>query len=78
MTVTEIPFRKRFYHHIPLFGWMARDLERDFMGNIGYALLVLATLLILAVKTWGLAALAMTALALVPVMFVLLIIIANG
>ena len=76
--MTDIPHPRRAYHHIPVFGWLARDLERAFMGNIGYALFVLVTLLILAVKTWGLVALGLTALALVPVMFVILILLTLG
>ena len=76
--MTDATFQRKAYHHIPLFGWIARDLERDFEGNIYYALFVLFTLLVLAVETWGLVALSLTALALVPVMFVLLIMISYG
>jgi hypothetical protein len=65
------------HHAIPVLGWMARDIARD-PDSIWYALVILLTILILAVKTWGLVALTLTAVALVPVMFVLLICITQG
>lgn len=57
---------------LPLIGWIARDIHRD-VNQVFYALAIVALCLALAVKTWGLAALTLTALALVPVMFVLFI-----
>lgn len=59
--------------HFPVLGWIARDLTRDFHGNFWYALMIFVTLLVLAIKTWGLVALGLTALACVPVMFTVLI-----
>jgi len=57
---------------IPLFSALARDIGRDV--NIVFYLLVIAlTLLVLAVKTWGLVALTMAALPMVPVMFAIFI-----
>ncbi|MGI3163155.1 hypothetical protein [Pseudooceanicola sp. 200-1SW] len=69
---------RRPYHLLPVLGWIIRDLERDFRGNIGYAALIAVTALILAMKTWGLVALGLTALACVPVMFVILILLTQG
>lgn len=69
---------RRLYHHIPLLGWILRDLQRDFIGNIGYAGLIALTALVLAIKTWGLVALGLTALALVPVCMVLLVLMTRG
>ena len=46
--------------------------------NLLYFLVILVTLLVLAVKTWGLVALTMVALAAVPVCFALLILISVG
>ncbi|MCF1708504.1 hypothetical protein L0V05_06710 [Tabrizicola sp. J26] len=74
--MTSATFARGFYA-IPFFGWIARDISRD-INNVWYALVILLTALALAVKTWGLVALAMTALAMVPVMFVLLIMITRG
>ena len=64
--------------HLPVLGWIARDLNRDFHGNIWYAVMIFLTALVLAVKTWGLVALGLTALSLVPVMFVILILLTVG
>ena len=65
-------------YRLPLLGWIARDLTRDFHGNIWYALVIFLTALVLAVKTWGLVALGLTALAFVPVVFTILILITVG
>lgn len=62
---------------IPVFGPLARAIAQD-PSTIFYLLVILLTLVVLAVKAWGLVALAMTALAMVPVMFVLLIAITQG
>ncbi len=65
------------YHSIPVLGWIARDIEKS-DENIWYALVIALTLIILAVSTWGVMALALTALALVPIVFVVLIAITLG
>jgi len=59
----------RIFHKIPVIGWVAKDASRD-INMVFYGLLILATALVLAVKTWGLVALTLTALCLVPMMFV--------
>ena len=57
---------------IPLFRAIAADVGRD--SNLIFYLLVIAlTVLVLAMKTWGLVSLVMTALACVPVIFILLV-----
>ncbi len=62
---------------LPVIGFLARDISRDI--NVVFYLIVIAlTGVVLAVKAWGIVALAMTALALVPVIFVLLIAITRG
>lgn len=60
----------------PVVGQVLRDIERD-RNSIFYLLVVFVTAVVLAVQTWGLPALVLTALALVPVMFILLILIAR-
>lgn len=65
-------------YRLPVIGWFARDLARDFHGNIYYFLLIVVTLLVLAMKTWGLVALGLTAVALTPVIFVVLLLITVG
>lgn len=62
----------RLFFAVPVLGWIAHDISRD-TENVFYALAIVVLALVLAVKLWGLAALTLTALALVPVIFVLLI-----
>jgi hypothetical protein len=57
---------------LPVIGRVVRDIERE-IDTIYYLLVILLTALVLAVQAWGLAALVVTAVAFVPVMFVLLI-----
>lgn len=67
----------RGFHAIPVLGWIARDIDRE-PDSIWYLLVALISLLVIATATWGLPVLAMTALAMVPVMFVILILITRG
>ena len=57
---------------IPVIGRVIRDIERE-VDSVFYLIVILVTALVLAVKTWGLAALVVTAVSLVPVIFILLI-----
>ncbi|WP_128516437.1 hypothetical protein [Tabrizicola thermarum] len=66
----------RLVRAIPIIGRVIREVERE-VDTIYYLIAILVTGLVLAIKTWGLAALVLTALALVPVMFVLLVILAR-
>ena len=80
MTTTTVPTRSnpasspvgRVFRALPVFGQVIRDVERD-INSIFYVLVILLTLLVLAIQTWGLAVLVVTAVAFVPVMFTLLI-----
>ena len=71
-TAPRASFGWRFFHKIPVIGWVAKDAARD-INMVFYGLLILATALVLAVKTWGLVALTLTALCLVPLMFLFFI-----
>ncbi len=62
---------------LPVVGTLARDIARD-PENIYYALVIVLTVVAMAVRTWGLPALAMAALAAVPVLFVVLVLITRG
>ncbi len=62
---------------LPLIGFLARDIARD-VNIVFYLLIIALTALVLAVKIWGIVALAMSALALVPIIFILLIAITRG
>lgn len=61
---------------VPVIGRVIRDIERD-VDTIFYLLVTLLTGLVLAIQVWGLPALVLAALAMVPVMFVILIILAR-
>lgn len=62
---------------LPVIGFIARDLERD-INVIFYMLMIVVTAVALAMMKWGLVALALTAVALVPVIFVILFLITLG
>jgi hypothetical protein len=62
----------RILRSIPVIGRVIRDIERE-IDTVYYLIVILLTALVLAVKTWGLAALVVTAVSLVPVIFILLI-----
>ncbi|AZL57809.1 hypothetical protein EI545_02505 [Tabrizicola piscis] len=62
----------RVMRALPVVGRVIRDVERE-VDTIYYVFVILLTAMVLAVQTWGLAALVVTAVAFVPVMFSLLI-----
>lgn len=69
-TITApLPIGMRILYGVPLLGHIARDVSRD-VNNVFYALVFIATIVLLAIKVWGLVALTVTALAFVPLMFV--------
>lgn len=70
--------RLPWYYRIPVFGWIAKDLVHGSRDNILYFHVIAITALVLAMKTWGLVALGLTALATVPVIFAVLILITIG
>jgi hypothetical protein len=76
MTAQALSAPSRLARSTPILGRVIRDIERD-SDTIYYLLTILLTALVLAIQTWGLPALVLTALALIPVMFTLLIILAR-
>ena len=68
------PILSRIVHATPVLGSLVRDVGRD-INLVFYLLTIFVTAVVLAVKAWGLAALVITALALVPVMFAWFIVI---
>ncbi len=62
----------RVMRALPVVRRVIRDVERE-VDTIYYVFVILLTVMVLAVQTWGLAALVVTAVAFVPVMFTLLI-----
>jgi hypothetical protein len=75
--IERAPFALRLLFATPIIGTIARDIQRD-INSIYYALVILVTCLVLAVKVWGVVALAMTALAFVPVILITLVAITLG
>lgn len=73
----QTPFLKRAFYAIPVIGWIARDVMHGDSDNIYYLLVILATLIILSVSIWGLPALVMKAVFVVPIYFAVLIFIAS-
>lgn len=71
------PLWKRAFFAMPLVGWIARDVLYGAADNIYYLLVILATVVILSVVTWGLPARVLMAVASVPVYFVFLVVIAS-
>ncbi|MCU0901314.1 MAG: hypothetical protein MUC82_12590 [Cypionkella sp.] len=58
----------RILYAIPLIGRIARDIARD-VNNAFYLLIVILTLEIIAFQIWGPVVFTLTALCLVPLMF---------
>lgn len=58
----------RILNATPILGPLSRAIGKD-TDLIFYVLVILVTAMVLAIQTWGLAALVVTYLALVPVMF---------
>ncbi len=66
----------RLARALPVVGRVIRDIERE-VDSVYYLITIFVTAVVLAVQTWGLPALVLTALALVPVMFVILVLLAR-
>lgn len=62
----------RVMRSVPVMGRVIREVERE-VDTIFYLIVIFVTAVVLAVMTWGLAALVVTAVSLVPVMFAMLI-----
>lgn len=70
--------RKPWFTRIPLISQIGRELASGNTGTVLAFLVIVLTVLALAIRTWGLVVLGLTALACVPVIFVLLIAITVG
>ncbi len=77
-TAARRPFWLRLTLSLPVVGWIVRDLLFGDKDNIWYLLVALISLWAIAVMTWGIIALYLPALAMVPVMMVTLILITRG
>lgn len=78
-TTSPAPSRMlRLLLAIPVFGWIARDLIYGDQDNIWYLLVAFLSLWAAAVMTWGVPAVYLPALALVPVIWIVLLLITRG
>jgi hypothetical protein len=69
---------RRAFYSVPVIGWIARDLFEGDADVIYYLLAAVLSLWAIAVMTWGLPALTLPALFMVPVIVVCLLLITVG
>ncbi|MDA7426941.1 hypothetical protein PGB28_00620 [Primorskyibacter aestuariivivens] len=72
------PLALRLLLSLPIIGRIASDLLYGDKDNIYYFLVILLTIEVVLIMTWGLPALAMSALAMVPICVTLLVILTRG
>lgn len=72
------PLAQRILFSIPILGWMLKDVMYGDSDNIYYFLLAIVSLWGIAILQFGLLGLMIPALALVPVVFLTLIVITRG
>lgn len=82
MSAIEMPRRlpvwQRLLYTIPLFGWMARDVADGEPEDLGYTAAAIFSMWGCSALLFGLPGLYLPALAMVPVMFLILILISRG
>ena len=82
MSATELyprlPLWQRIVYAIPLFGWMARDAANGAPDDLWYTLGAVLSMWGCLIMLFGLPGLYLPALAMVPVMFLLLILVSRG
>ncbi len=71
----RLPFWQRLFFAIPVLGWVARDLAFGDKSNVWYALIGFISLWLSCALLFGAPGLYIPALAMVPVIFVTLIVI---
>lgn len=80
--MTDTPDRAgpalQLFMRVPVLGWIAKDLFFGASDNIYYFLVILLTIEVVLIMTYGLPALAMSALAMVPIYMGILIAITRG
>lgn len=72
-TPQNLPLWQRFLFAVPVIGWVAKDLLFGDKNNVWFAIIAFVSLWLNAALTFGLPGLYLPALALVPLMFVVLI-----
>lgn len=74
----DAPLWQRLFFKIPVLGWVARDLLFGDKNNVWFALIGFFSLWMSSALTFGLPGLYLPALAMVPVVFVVLLLITKG
>ena len=74
----RLPIWQRLLFAIPLFGWMARDAANSQPEDLGYTAVAIVSMWGCSALLFGLPGLYLPALAMVPVMFLILILISRG
>ncbi|KUJ85676.1 hypothetical protein AVO45_01410 [Ruegeria marisrubri] len=74
----RLPLWQRLFFAVPLFGWMAYDVTYRGSENLWYALIAFVSMWGCAFMVFGLPGLYIPALAMVPVMFLVLLLISRG
>lgn len=74
----KISLWQRLFFAIPVIGWIAKDLMFGDKNNIWFALIAFVSLWLSSALVFGLPGLYLPALALVPVVFVMLLLITKG
>ncbi len=74
----RLPFWQRLFFAIPVIGWVARDLLFGDKNNVWFALIGFVSLWMSSALVFGLPGLYLPALALVPVIFLVLLLITWG
>lgn len=70
--------RSNWFYAVPILGWMARDVVEGDADNIWYLLAAVLSLWGIAVLSWGMPALYLPAVALVPLFMLLLVLMTRG
>ncbi|QJF52010.1 hypothetical protein [Roseobacter ponti] len=76
--VPKLPLWQRLFFAVPVIGWIARDVAFGDSSNIWFALIFYVSLWMCSALTFGLPGLYLPALAMVPIIFVLLLAITWG
>ncbi len=76
--IQKLPLWQRLFFAVPVIGWIARDVTFGDASNIWFALIFFVSLWMCSALIFGLPGLYLPALAMVPVIFILLLAITWG
>jgi hypothetical protein len=74
----RLPLSQRIVYAVPLFGWMLKDVVHGDADNIYWFIASMIMMWILAIIAFGYPAIIIPALALVPTIFLVLLVITRG